>query len=437
MGSPEQIAIKEYLLENQTEGKLSSKETDIFYETLTQEQAKFKKKQFSEYKTSDEYSKLSLGGKVLNSIWETAAHNSESVLEPLTPFRPGAKFIHKRTAVEDYEKTMLEGPDTAIWTSPYAHFIRPSMNRIASSILPGLNKPIEAEQRDNVDEYFDKLEYLKARKTGRTNDALRTVIGASYAGISDTSSFNKFRSGLSDNQKPYLESFAQETDPNKQRKILAMLPTDVAKGYSEIWKNLTIAEGAKRSGKDVESAIQNQYLKDSVKYIPRGTMSDNFSRDLDTAVQEQKIERAMNGHVGEMSKKEEMVAKAKEMRLRAADAEAEQYIASTTGVPGQDWIGWDPRLKLDEVKLRTLQIGNADTYQYGYWDTDLQRNARIVALDDEDFITESYNEIRQGMKTNMLKKAQLERSLFSNGLMAKRITLSDASRNDLEVRIDE
>lgn len=437
MGSPEQIAMKEYLLESQNNGKLSSKETDIFYETLTQEQAKSRKKQFSEYKTSEEYSRLSLGGKVLNSIWETAAHNSESVLEPLTPFRPGAKFIHKRTAVEDYQKTMLDGPDTAIWTNPYSHFIRPTMNRISSAVLPGLTKPIEAEQRDNVDEYFDKLEYLKARKTGRTNDALRTVIGSSYAGITDTSSFNKFRSALSDNQKPYLESFAQETDPNKQRKILAMLPTDVAQGYSEIWKNLTVAEGAKRSGRDVEDAIQNQYLRDSVKYIPRGTMSDEFSRDLDTAVQEQKIERAMNGHVGEMSKKEEMVAKAKEMRLRAADAEAEQYIAATTGVPGQDWIGWDPRLKLDEVKLRTLQLGNADTYQYGYWDTDLQRNARIVALDDENYITESYNEIRQGMKTNILKKAQLERTLFSNGLMAKRITLSDASRNDLEVRIDE
>ena len=135
-------------------------------------------------------------------------------------------------------------------------------------------------------------------------------------------------------------------------------------------------------------------------------------------------------------KKEELVAQAKEMRLRAADAEAERYIASTTGVPAQDWIGWDPRLKLDEVKLRTLQVGKADTYDYGYWDTDLQRNARIVALDNEDFVTESYNTIRRGMRGDTMKKIEMQRSLFSNGLFANRITLSEASRSDLEIKVN-
>lgn len=437
MGSPEQIAMREYLLKAQSDGKLSQKETDIFYTTLTQEQAKSRTKDFSEYKTSEEFSRLSAGGKVLNTIWETAAHNSETVLEPLTPFRPGAKFIHKRTAIEDYEKTMLAGPDTAIWTSPYSHFIRPTMNRISQLMLPGLQKPIEAQQRDNVEEYFDKLEYLKARKLGRTNDALRTVHGATAAGIMDTSSYNKFRSGLSDNQKAYLESFSKETDKDKQRKILEMLPTDVAKGYAEIWRNLAVAETAKRSGRDVEDAIKTAYLKDSVGAVAKGSISgSDFTRDLDQAVQDEKIERAMKGKTGGFSKKDELVAQAKEMRLRAADAEAEQYISATTGVPAQDWIGWDPRLKLDEVKLRTLQIGNADTYQYGYWDADLQRNSRIVALDDENYITESYNEIRKGLRTNMLKKVDLERSLFSHGLMAKRIVLSEAGRNDLDMRIE-
>jgi hypothetical protein len=437
MGSPEQISMKEYLLSSEKDGKLSEKERDIFYTTLTQEQAKSRQKEFSEYKTPEEFSRLSLGGKVLNSIWETAAHNSESVLEPLTPFRPGAKFIHKRTAIEDYEKTMLSGPDTAIWTSPYSHFIRPTVNRMSSLLIPGLQKPIEAEQRDNVDEYFDKLEYLKARKNGRINDALRTVHGASYAGITDTSSFNKFRSGLSDNQKAYLESFSKETDDDKKRQILAMLPKDVAKGYVDIWNNLTTAENAKRSGRDVDDAIKTKYLKDSVKYLPKGSMSNDFARDLDQAVQDEKMERAINGKPGQMTQKDELVAKAKEMRLRAADAEAEQYIAATTGIPAQDWIGWDPRLKLDEVKLRTLQVGNADTYQYGYWDSDLRRNSRIIALDDENFVTHSFNDIRKGMRESAFKKISLQNSLMDNGLFAKRIVFSEASRSDLQVSVTE
>lgn len=435
MGSPEQIAMKEYLLEAQQGGKLTSKETDMFYTTLTQEQAKSEKRQFSEYKTDQEKASMSAGGRVLNALWEPISHNSESVLEPLTPFRPGAKFIHKRTAIEDYEKTQLQGPDTAIWTSPYAHFIRPTMNRISDLVIPGVQKPIEAQERDNVNEYFDKLEYLKARKSGRTNDALRTVHGATAAGITDTATYNKFRSGLDDNEKPYLEAFSKNTDTSDRRKILEMLPTDVAKGYNQIWKNLDVAEKAKRSGGDMNDAIQTQYLKDSARYLPKGAMNGKYARDSETILSEEQATRSLSGMDTNLSKKDELVAQAREMRLRAADAEAEEYISATTGVPGQDWIGWDPRLKLDEVKLRTLQIGDADTYQYGYWDSDLQRNSRIIALDDENFVTKSYEEIQQGMRSKLFKKVELERSLFSNGLIPHRVVMSEAGTNDLEMRI--
>lgn len=433
-GSPEQIAMKEYLLKAEQEGKLTDKEKDIFYNTLTQEQAKSRRKDFSEYKTPEELSRMSLGGRVLNTIWETAAHNVESPLEPLTPFRPGAKFVHKRTAIEDYEKTMLAGPDTGIWTNPYSHFIRPTLNRVKDVLLPGYSKPIEAVERDNVDEYFDKLEYLKARKTGRVNDALRTVHGASYAGITDVSSYNKFRSGLSDGQKDYLEAFSKETDSSKRNKILELLPTDVGRAYIDIWNNLGVAEQAKRSGGDVKNAVDNQYLRDTVKYVPKGALSTKYARDMDTAIQEEKVAKAIQGK--DWSDKDNLLAQAKEMRLRAADAAAEQYVASVTGVPDDEWLGWDPRLNLDEVKLRTLQIGHADTYEYGYWDSDVQRNSRIIALDDEDFITEEYNTIKKGMRSTLFKKIEIEKSLMSNGLIPKRVVMSEASRSDLDIRID-
>ena len=60
-------------------------------------------------------------GLTQNAIWESFSH-LESPLEPLTPFRPMAKFVHQRTAVEDYIKTQLMGSDVGIWTNPYSHF---------------------------------------------------------------------------------------------------------------------------------------------------------------------------------------------------------------------------------------------------------------------------------------------------------------------------
>lgn len=438
MGSPEQIAMREYLLEAEQKGALSDREKDIFYETLTQEQAKSQRKDFSEYKTPEEFRKLSLAGKALNTLWETAAHNAESPLEPLTPFRPGAKFLHKRTAIEDYEKTMLHGPDTAIWTNPYSHFIKPAFNRSFDLITPGLKRPEEAIERDNVEEYFDKLEYLKARKSGRTNDALRTVHGATAAGILDESALNKFKSGLSAKQRDYLDSFAREEDLSDKKKILAMLPTDVGEGYKTVWNNLAVAEKAKSKGQDVREALEENYIKGSIKSLARSRFyNGELARDLELAVQEERTQRSMRGDNSHFSEQSELVAKAKELRLREADAEAMQYVAARTGVPDNNWIGWDPRLKLDEIKLRTLKIGKADTYDYGFWDSDLQRNSRIIALDEEDHITHRFNDIKRTMKADTMRRISVENGLFNNGIFASRVSLSDAGPGDFTMRMSD
>ena len=435
-GSPEQLALKTHLLKAEQEGKLSDRERDMFYTTLTQEQAKRQRKQFSEYKTSEEFSQLSVGGKALNKLWEFAAHKAESPLETMTPFRPGAKFIHKRSAIEDYEMTMLHGPDTGIWSNPFSHFIRPAMNRSFDLITPGTHKPKHAEERDNVEEYFDKLEYLKARMHGRTNDVMRTTHGATATGILDTAGYNKFRSAVGDKQRDYVDTFAQKTDHSERRKILEMLPTDVAAGYKRIWENLDVAEKAKSRGADINEAVENSYIRSSMRHLLNSKYKeDRFATEIDQAVKESRQLGAMKGK--DYDRRQDLLAKARELRLRDADREAVAYISARTGVPGQDWIGWDPRLKLDEIKLRTLKIGKADTYDYGFWDSDLQRNSRIIALDDEDEVTKSYNQIKSTMRSDTIRKNNIERSLFNNGIFARRVTLSEANQNNTELRIEE
>ena len=331
--------------------------------------------------------------------------------------------------------TMLNGPDTGIWTNPYSHFIRPAINRTVG-LLPGTQKPEHAEERDNVEEYFDKLEYLKARRNGRTNDVLRTVHGATAAGILDVNDFNKFSAGLSDNQRDYLQSFSKTTDSSDRRKILEMLPTDVAAGYQRIWNNLEVAEKAKKSGKDVDEAVKDAYIKSNMKELLSSRITgSNDSAQLDAAVMESKKQKAMSGQ--NFSRRDELLAKTRELKLRDADKEAEAYVAARTGVPGEDWIGWDPRLKLDEVKLRTLQIGKADTYDYGFWDSDLKRNSRIIALDDEDEVTRSYEDIKRTMRSDLLRKKDIERTMFNNGIFARRVVLSDANTNNTDIRLQE
>ena len=103
---------------------------------------------------------------------------SESPTESLTFLRPSAKFIHQRTAVEDYEKTQIYGGDNAMWTSPYSDFIKPTIN----DVLISENIPEETLDRRGIDEYFDKLEYIKYRKLYK--EALKSQ---------DLESANKFK----------------------------------------------------------------------------------------------------------------------------------------------------------------------------------------------------------------------------------------------------
>ena len=67
----------------------------------------------------------------------------------------------------------------------------------------------------------------------------------------------------------------------------------------------------------------------------------------------------------------------------------------------------------------------------------MKRNARIIALDDEDQVTRSYEDIKSTMRSDLIRKKDIERSLFSNGIFARRVILSDANVNNTDIRIEE
>lgn len=419
-GSEEHLALRKQVMDKVQSGAITGKDKDLFYQTLEQEQEKAKKRKFNEYRTEEEKQNLSTGGKILNKLWEVGAHNSETFLEPLTPLRPASKLIHARSAIEDYNKTMLQGPDTGIWTNPYEHFARVSWNRFKDTILPGVQKPIEATERDNVEEYFDKLEYLKARRNNDTNAALKTTVGRSFAGISNQNEMNKFKSSLSKDQQLYVDSFARETDPEKRKKILEMLPSDVAMGYMDIWDNVKIAEQAKASNMDVKAALREEYSKKTQSIVKAYNLEDTSDKTDD----------------GKKRRKSRIDPDV-EKRLRAADIEAERYVDSKTGVPSKDWKGWDPRLSMDDLKLRTLTVGKADIYRHGFWEHDQKRNQRIVALDDEQEVSTKYREIKKRLRDDNLEQEMIKRSLFEKGIITDRVKLTPASQNDVRITIKQ
>lgn len=423
-GSSEHIAVKKYLAEHLDE--LSEKEKDVFFEAYGQDTERDVQKRFTDYKTGSEKSNMGVIGLTQNAIWESFSH-LESPLEPLTPFRPMAKFVHQRTAVEDYIKTQLMGSDVGIWTNPYSHFLKPTLNRLADSGSIDQFKPKEAIEKENIDTYFDKLSLVKAIKTNDTYDIERNITALSYLGINDPGSMKRFKSALPEGQSAYVEAFSQEKDKKKRNQILSLVPKDIGRAYQSIWSNIDIYDQAILKGKDPNKALEEEYLKDSKK------LKSAFSIDITRQDRETIHNQASTLANDEDKKRFEQYQEAKLIRLKAAQKEATEYVENQTGsLPSDNWIGWDPRLTIDDIKLKTLTIGREDIHRFGYWQKDLERSERLIGLKEGEIVNELEN-IKAEKRSNVAREFAIRSRLRNIGFEVSTINSVPSNSNQLKI----
>lgn len=427
--SPEHIAIKEHLIRNLEE--LSDKEKDVFFEAYGQDTAREELKRFDEYATGEEKGKMGLFA-IHNAIWETFSHK-ENPLEPLLPFRPMAKFVHKRTAIEDYEKTQMMGPDTGIWTNPVSHFIRPAYNRTIKTINGGY-VPEEYAEKNRVDKYFDKLALVKADKNGETYEAGRNITALAYVGVKDAEDMRKFKMAVSDEHRAYVEAFSREKDQDRRQKILEIVPEDIGRIYQSVWKNIDAYDYAIEKGIDPREYIDHLYLQDTAK-LQQATKTRLKDVDKDR-IEAEAFKDVDKGFF--QKRKAEKMREAKAVRLRAAVKEAETYLENQTGsLPGDDWVGWDPRLKVDDLKLKTLTVGKEDIHKYGFWSTDLERLERLTVLDDHVKTMPRLEEVKREVRANAIEELRIRNKLREAGFETTRVTSSPSAKQTLTIKDTE
>lgn len=431
-GSEEFINARKQAIDAYKNNKLSKEEVNILGNTLEQEVEREQKKDF--YETPNKLQGPL--GSIHNALWEGIRSISESPLEMLTPVRPVAKFLHKRTAIEDYIETQLGGSDTAIWTNPYSHFIKPAINKtIQSTKLSGTFIPEETKEKYNIDEYFDKFKYLKARRSNSEFQADSTVIGASLSGLNTKEKVLKFKRGLQDEQKDYFDSFSKETDEKKRDKIRSILPNDVLRGYEQIWQNIDIANKARKNGSNIQEALadnmdrQTNRLKDLYnvslskedKILARSKVRNNSDNYVDQGISNSNRVKYTENEI---------------LRRKMADKESLTYLASKTGVPNTKFIGWDPRLTTDDIKIRTLSIGGEDLKRFGFWKKDEERMNRLSGIVNTKDVFNDIDQIKEEIKSDRRIKNNIERVMFRNGFKSSKIDLVDSNYNNILVRED-
>lgn len=428
-GSREHIRTRQNILQAYNAGKLSDRETEILEQTLEQEQERDQKKTF--YEPSSVGKRFGYGpiGYLQSSIWDFVSRNSESPLEMLTPIRPSAKFLHNRTAIQDYVETQLGGTDAAVWTNYYSHFLKPTLNK-TRLMFDGGFRPEEKIEKDTINEYFDKMQHIKNRSDVNPYNDSNSVVATSMSGLNTADKVMKFKKSLSDDERDYFESFSKETSEKKRDMIRSLLPSDVLRGYEQIWRNVDIAKDARERGVSVQKAIAEDVHNNTNKLSAAMDVSLS-ERERQLARDKVKSNSDSYFNMGFSDSERIQYTEDELLRLKMADMESLTYLNNSTGIPSKKFMGWDPRLKTDDIKIRTLSIGGEDLKRFGFWQKDEERMNRLEFLKHDNEVVQSLDEIKHELKKNRYMKQQITDLMFKHGFKANNIDVVDSSYGDL------
>lgn len=424
LGSDQYYQLKNSMEKKFESSAMSEQEAKIFTETRDQLYDKSIQKTFHEYKDPSELEGVGLLGKLKAKVWEFASHNAEQPLESLTFFRPAGKYIHQRSSIEDYQASQLGGSDVAMWTNPYSHFIKPTFNKLVQEANNGF-VPGEVEDRRNINEYFEALDYMKWNRLRRQaiangdkdlanqykNKASSNLFGASASRLSNDLEVTRAYMSFGDNDKPYFASFSNTTDEDDRQQILSMLPGKEAQIVSKIWSRKDILRSAEENGSSAEAAINVRINQEEKELASENSSQyDSYKK---------------SSHDGSMSFAEYL-----------SEQEATKIVSERTGVPSDDFIGWDPRIDMNDIKLKTLMLGKEDVREYGFWQSDEERMKRMIGINNEQQVINDISSIKQGMTDQKLQEELIKQRLYSQGMVPKRITANSSNSDNINLVLE-
>jgi hypothetical protein len=277
--------------------------------------------------------------RAFGSFWENLAHGAETPLESLTPVAPISKFVHQRTALEDYQRAQVYGRDVALWQKPVEHFIAPGL-RTTMWWAGWKDLPADVKERYMVDEYFDRLKHMKwerlsdaarARGEGAAASqymarAEKTITGANI--FSERSAYL----ALGKNERIYFEQFVHSPSAREKREISEYVSPQMNRVLHAQWARKA-AEGAQMRAEAGIPMTGDQEIMSGFN--------------------------AMRSPEAEIARQREISQAQDEMP-----------------VPGPAWVGWQGTAAIDDFKVKTIHDKEMDISQYGIWDSDLERVER-------------------------------------------------------------
>jgi len=388
-----------------------------------------KRKEFFDHQ---DFTERNLLGRGLGRYWETLSHDVEDldVVEPLLPFRPLAKFIHQRDALEDYAMTQVYGTDAGFWNKPWVNFLRPAKERLDEH-LGDERIPQHVQTLRNTEEYFDRLKYLKtqmharlARNAGDFDSAQawlkaskKTLTGAQPYGSRED--MLAIMEALPKRERDYYTEFSEETDPERREKILELVPEQVGRIYRLTWE----ADALRRT-REAEA----QGIIDA---------STSEVQNIEQALQ---VDLQTGGRLTpELLNQYQQEGTKQPLPEWLLEQELQLYFQDHP-LPAAQSLIWDPRIDLEDVKLKVVTQEGADHHDYDIWDTQARAAKRKPYLDN---ITEDLNEERSPEEIRRQIRAicegqgieDLQVEVVPAGLSTSQVILTNNPDDDLRQRL--
>lgn len=373
-------AVEQKLAIADRKGNLSDADEAIYRETKEQLKEKRNKRTFDEYKYKKENldpvqkaladwnekqkkpeDKIPWYERVLGSYWQTLSHSIETPLEYITPLAPAAKLVHMRTAVEDYAKNQVYGTENAFWDRPWSNFIRPFVTSTAH-LLGSEEVPEAVKDKRKLEEYFDMLKYLKFTRLKNIAEGqgdqeatkeFETRRRETLFGVNPyTFNYTDIFRALPRRDRDYFNSFVDTKDMDKRAEILKMIPDNE--------KGLFIAKWRQTDATDFAKAVKLGLLKQDE--VDKGDAQVEKMYDDMSSEGLDKSKELWQEYIKTRQKGESYADWYRRAKLLPKKAEE-----LGVNIPGPDWVGFNPAVDLDDIKLKVVQNLGESIQDYDLW----------------------------------------------------------------------
>jgi hypothetical protein len=285
-------------------------------------------------------------GRMFGRAWEATTHIANRVAQPIEHIgmfgmSPVNKLLPFRDALEEYESRELYGTEMKGWDSPVADWIAPAVKSALHNWLgfnfesPGLREKRQTE------EYFDKLKYVKYSSlsqaasmegNGQLANQYQNIAQDTYVGGTGYVSEDRLANVLGGRESMFAAGFAREMNPGRQGEIIDALPDYKARLMEGFYLN-----------QDLEA------INRAATAGPMSTYGMDYAADLIIKKQKEGFDVA----------DPQMVESAKLQ-------EVSQFF-NHRSMPAVDWIGFNPAVDLEDVKLKYIQSEGMDYHDFGIY----------------------------------------------------------------------